>query len=406
MKLSPRRSFAAWSEIVRGTSLGSVLGLLPGGLLMLVISEGLRRADRSTRVTVWSLPWLAVAGLAAVAAPTFSTWDQWSWTLAWAGSALLFAVGTLLLRHPLGLYPTLVAGTVAFLAAGYLVQPTLAPARSYATLAALTWLFLGGAWLLDRVRRAPDGLGGRLWAMALSAMDPDGPRRLDTREAVLDARALLSHWSLPLHVMGWATAVLACLGSAPEAQAGLWAAGAVAVLVVVLTVLNGAPAYAWLGLAATLLAYEHGLRVARIDWAEQPPYWAGAALGLHLAIAPEGVTSFQFHRNKVGYYYIALGLVAVVTMLVWWLQRSPFGLILQALRDDEDAVKSLGFSPTRYKLAAMALSAAVVGAGGVFYAQYVLFIDPSSVLALSFSVVIALIPILGGVACWSWFGCQ
>jgi len=124
--------------------------------------------------------------------------------------------------------------------------------------------------------------------------------------------------------------------------------------------------------------------------------WVGAALGLQIPIAEESFTNFQFHRNKAGYYYIAFALLVATTLLVAWLERSKIGMVLRAIRDDEDAVRSLGFSPLKYKLIAMALSAAICGAGGVFYAQYVLFIDPPSVLALSLSVLIALIPILGG----------
>lgn len=124
--------------------------------------------------------------------------------------------------------------------------------------------------------------------------------------------------------------------------------------------------------------------------------WIGGALGLQLPILPEGYASLQFHRNKAGYYYIALALLVAATGLVWWLQRSRFGFVLQAMRDDEEAVRSLGFSPVAYKLAAMAMSAGIVGTAGVFYAQYVLFIDPASVLALHLSVMMALIPILGG----------
>ncbi len=60
-------------------------------------------------------------------------------------------------------------------------------------------------------------------------------------------------------------------------------------------------------------------------------------------------------------------------------------------------MRSLGLSPQRYKLIAMLISAAIVGAGGVFYAQYVLFIDPPSVLGVGLSVTIALIAIFGGI---------
>ena len=44
----------------------------------------------------------------------------------------------------------------------------------------------------------------------------------------------------------------------------------------------------------------------------------------------------------------------------------------------------------------MAISGAVLGAAGAFHAQYVLFIDPFSVLGLSISVMVALFAIVGG----------
>jgi branched-chain amino acid transport system permease protein len=123
----------------------------------------------------------------------------------------------------------------------------------------------------------------------------------------------------------------------------------------------------------------------------------GSASGLSVPIREAGFANFQFHRSKVPYYYIALAMLIAATALVWWLRQSRLGYILRGIRDDENAVASLGFSPQRYKLIAMAISAAIVGACGVFYAQYVLFIDPPSVLALGLSVVISLIAIFGGV---------
>lgn len=123
----------------------------------------------------------------------------------------------------------------------------------------------------------------------------------------------------------------------------------------------------------------------------------GSATGLSVPIKEAGFLNFQFHRNKVPYYYIALAMLVVVTAVVWWLRNARLGYILQAIRDDEEAVRSLGFSPQRYKLIAMVISAAIVGAGGVFYAQYVLFIDPPSVLGIGLSVTIALIAIFGGI---------
>ena len=125
--------------------------------------------------------------------------------------------------------------------------------------------------------------------------------------------------------------------------------------------------------------------------------FVGGAVGLEIPIRPSGWLDFQFHRNKIPYYYIALMLITIVTLFVIWMERSKIGHVLKAIRDDEDAARSLGFSPLRYKLIAMAISAGVLGFCGAFYAQYVLLVDPPSVLAGSISVIIALVAIFGGI---------
>jgi branched-chain amino acid transport system permease protein len=125
--------------------------------------------------------------------------------------------------------------------------------------------------------------------------------------------------------------------------------------------------------------------------------FVGGAIGLELPIRPSGWVNFEFHRNKIPYYYIALMMLLSVTLFVVWMERSKIGHVLKAIRDDEDAARSLGFSPLRYKLIAMAVSAGVLGFCGTFYAQYVLLVDPPSVLAGSISVIIALVTIFGGI---------
>jgi branched-chain amino acid transport system permease protein len=125
--------------------------------------------------------------------------------------------------------------------------------------------------------------------------------------------------------------------------------------------------------------------------------FVGAAVGLELPIRPSGWINFEFHRGKVPYYYIALTMMLSVTLLVVWMERSKLGYVLKAIRDDEDAVRSLGLSPLRYKLIAMAMSAGILGFCGTFYAQYVLLVDPPSVLAGSISVIVALVTIFGGI---------
>jgi branched-chain amino acid transport system permease protein len=142
---------------------------------------------------------------------------------------------------------------------------------------------------------------------------------------------------------------------------------------------------------ATLVLAE-SLNLAFSDWD-----LVGGAMGLNLPIEDPSLLSFQFHHDKRPYYYIALVMLVLVTALIVWLDRRKTGHVLRAIRDDEDATRSLGFSPLRYKLLAMALSAGIIGFCGTFYAQFVLFIDPPSVLSLPLSVMIALVGVFGGI---------
>lgn len=125
--------------------------------------------------------------------------------------------------------------------------------------------------------------------------------------------------------------------------------------------------------------------------------FAGGAVGLFLPIADQpGLRAMQF-ENKLGYYYLLAGLLGFAVCLTAWLRRGRPGYYWRAIREDQAAARSLGVHATRYKQLAMAISAALTAIAGTFYAQYVLFIDPPSVLPLSLSIQICLVAVLGGV---------
>jgi branched-chain amino acid transport system permease protein len=134
------------------------------------------------------------------------------------------------------------------------------------------------------------------------------------------------------------------------------------------------------------------VQTAAINWDA-----IGGARGVWLPIKPETLANFQFHRAKWVYYYIALALLVAVFGVTGLVQRSRLGYYFRAIREDPDAAQSLGVALTRYKLLAIAASAAFTAVGGTFYAQYVLFIDPESVLPTSLSILICLVAVLGGV---------
>jgi len=113
-----------------------------------------------------------------------------------------------------------------------------------------------------------------------------------------------------------------------------------------------------------------------------------------LKIGDTVITDFL---TKVPFYYIGL-VIAILTILVTWLmQNSKLGYYFQAIREDQDAAHSLGISLSRFKSTALAISAVFTSLAGSFYAIYIGFIDPPTVLALDISVQIVLICIIGGI---------
>ena len=124
--------------------------------------------------------------------------------------------------------------------------------------------------------------------------------------------------------------------------------------------------------------------------------WAGGAVGLYVPILPEGIGNLEFHTTKVPYYYIALAIAALAFGAAAAIERSKMGYYFRAIKNDPVAARSVGIRITRYKLAAVAVSAFLTAIPGAFYAQYVLFIDPESVLPIMLSILICLVAVLGG----------
>lgn len=101
--------------------------------------------------------------------------------------------------------------------------------------------------------------------------------------------------------------------------------------------------------------------------------------------------------TKVPFYYIGLFLALLTIGITWLVQHSKLGYFFQAIREDQDAAHSLGINLTIWKNCALIISAAFTSLAGSFYAIFVKFVDPSTVLPLDLSVQIVLISIIGGI---------
>lgn len=80
------------------------------------------------------------------------------------------------------------------------------------------------------------------------------------------------------------------------------------------------------------------------------------------------------------YGLVFLALVMTVLALVYvGLQRlvsAPYGRLLRAIREDEEAARSLGKNPARLRLQAFVIGSMIMGASGGLYVSYTAFISP------------------------------
>lgn len=142
---------------------------------------------------------------------------------------------------------------------------------------------------------------------------------------------------------------------------------------------------------ATIVIAEIGLLLF-LNWD-----WAGAATGIQLPTMADSWANFTFLRTKLPYYYFALGLAAVTWFVTWIIEESKWGYSWRAVKENPEAAESLGVQVFRSKMAAAAVSAFFTAVGGSFYAQFVSYIDPDSVMLFKFSLLMALPAVLGGI---------
>jgi branched-chain amino acid transport system permease protein len=135
-------------------------------------------------------------------------------------------------------------------------------------------------------------------------------------------------------------------------------------------------------------------------------YFGIATLGIALATA-EIVANTDWLGAGVGFtvrpleayitYYYAMWVVCALSMLAtFFIARSKLGYAFVAIRENEEAAAVLGVNPTRYKVVAWAISAAMAAAAGAVFSGANGFIDPPTAFAIDDNVFPIVMVILGG----------
>ena len=119
------------------------------------------------------------------------------------------------------------------------------------------------------------------------------------------------------------------------------------------------------------------------------------AAGLNGVQAPR-LFGQSFGVDSTPYYYVGLGLVALLIFLSTRLRDSRVGRAWMAIREDETAAGAMGVNPVRFKLLAFAIGAAFAGMTGVFFVAKLQTATPE-MFNFSVSSMLLVMVVLGGM---------
>ena len=127
--------------------------------------------------------------------------------------------------------------------------------------------------------------------------------------------------------------------------------------------------------------------------------FAGGSDGMYILFKPEvvvGNTQLLDLENKQTFFYVALGAMVAVYLLLRMLIRSPFGRVLVGIHANEHRVRALGYNSAVYKVVSFVIAGTLAGLAGFLAAAQYGFVNPSQ-LGWHTSGNALMMVILGGV---------
>src|SRR5215470_14711909 len=125
--------------------------------------------------------------------------------------------------------------------------------------------------------------------------------------------------------------------------------------------------------------------------------WTGGENGLTFdqpALAIPGLFSIEF--TPMVLHWFVLAVVAGSYLLLRRITQSPFGMVLQSIRENEARTRAIGYPVERYKIVAVMLSGLFAGLAGVLYALQNRFAAPDFVFFLVSGEVV-IYNVIGGI---------
>lgn len=122
----------------------------------------------------------------------------------------------------------------------------------------------------------------------------------------------------------------------------------------------------------------------------------GAGQGMTVPPWPKGIGDTEFRSEF--FYYSCFLLMLVTFLFLKWAYQTKFGLVLNAIRDNEDKAEAMGIHTMRYKIFGWVISAFFVGISGGLMGNMIGYIEPVEIAfaGSTFGVFMVLMAILGG----------
>lgn len=112
-------------------------------------------------------------------------------------------------------------------------------------------------------------------------------------------------------------------------------------------------------------------------------------------LAPLTLLGWTVDTYSTGFYYLVAGCLMTALLIGFYLVNSKFGLVLRAIREDEQRTRFFGYNVASYQTMVFCISAALAGWAGMLYTLVLEFASPTY-LSVSFSLAIVIWCAVGG----------
>ncbi|SMP27548.1 branched-chain amino acid ABC transporter permease [Shimia sagamensis] len=102
-------------------------------------------------------------------------------------------------------------------------------------------------------------------------------------------------------------------------------------------------------------------------------------------------------NGKLLKYYLVFISCFVLFLFMLRVVNSPFGRVLQAIRENDFRAEAIGYRVVHYRVAATCLSAAIAALAGALYAIWLRYVGPDTTLSMEIMIDILLMVVIGGM---------